>query len=95
MPAIRPEAISNRIRLAYEFATKVWAFVSENGAVDSALAAVINEPSPSEQGICVDGSENDFFTGADENFSFSAIRILVAAVMPLIEFKAVNVSILC
>lgn len=95
MPAIRPEAISNRIRLTYEFRALIWAFVPEHGTVDSLLAAVINELAPSEYGVCSLCSEQDLFSGSEHFLTLASVRISVAAIMPLIEFNAVKVSILC
>jgi hypothetical protein len=66
MPAIRPEAISNLIRLAYEARAAMARFVPEDRAVDPVLAAVIDEDSPDEEGISSFGSEHNLFSGPDE-----------------------------
>jgi len=95
MPATRPEPISNRIRLAYEFAAAVPAFVSEHSAVDSALPAVIEESAPHKQRIARVCSEHNLFAWADEQSPLSAVSVLVCAVMPVVEFKAVKIAILC
>ena len=42
------------------------AFVSEHGAVDADLAAVVDELAPYEEGVRSLGSQDDVFTGADE-----------------------------
>ena len=93
MPAIRPEAISNFIRLAYEFRALVWAFVSENGAVDSSLPAVVDELPPDKQGICVGGSQDDLLTGADKLSAPASISIFVATVMTFVEGKAIFIPV--
>lgn len=94
MPAIRPEAISNLVRLSYEFAASVLAFVPEHRAIDSALSTVVDEPPPHEHGISVFGSQHNLFTRSDEQLAFAPVRVAVCAVMPLVEFKAITVSIL-
>lgn len=74
MPFTRPEAISNRIRLANELGTLVAALVSENGAVDSTLSfasalvdAVICEFPPRKQRLRpVSEPENDLLAWPDE-----------------------------
>lgn len=94
MPAISPEAISNLVRLSYEFATLDGRFVAEHGAVDSLLPAVIEELSPDEHGIAGCGPQDNLFARPNEQFTLSAIRISVGAVVPLIKIKAITISIL-
>ena len=94
MPAIRPEAISNLVRLSYEFAASVMAFVTEHRAIDSALSTVVDEPSPHEHGVSVVCSQHNLFTRSDEQLSFAPVRVAVCAVVPFIEFKAITVSVL-
>jgi hypothetical protein len=84
MPAIRPEDISNRIRLLNERRAAGAAFVSEHGAVDSFLPAVVDELPPDEQGICSLGSQDNFLSGANEQLSLSPIGVSVCGVVPLI-----------
>jgi hypothetical protein len=102
MPAIRPERISNCIRLANEVRTKVAGLIAEGGTVDSFLSppgslvdAVINEFSPHKEGVSGFGAEDEFGSRADEQFSFSPKWALgVCAVVPLIEVQAIKVAIL-
>lgn len=70
------------------------ALVSENGAVDSILPAVVDEVAPHEQGVGVVGSQHDLFPGADELVSGSPISVSVAGVMPLIECETFLVAVL-
>ena len=95
MPATRPEAISNRIRLAYEFAAEVSAFIAEHGAVDALLAAVVFESSPREHGVSFGCTEDNLFTWTDEQVPTSSVLVLVSGVMSFIEFKAIKVTVLC
>ena len=94
MPAIRPEAVSNCIRLSNEVRTSPGGLVAESSAVDALLSAVVDELSPSEHGVGVFCSQNNLLSGADELSALAAIGVSVAAVMPLIEFEAVKISIL-
>lgn len=84
MPATRPEAISNRIRLTYEGAGSVRAFVSEYGAIDSVLSAVIDELSPHEEGVSCAGAEYNFLAGPHEQFCVPPICIDVSRIVALI-----------
>jgi len=77
MPLIRPEAISNRIRLSNEFGRLVLAFVSEDSTVDTLLTTVIDESSPDKDGIGSFGSEDEFFTWTDKENSLSSIGVSV------------------
>lgn len=95
MPAIRPEAISNRIRLAYEFRALMRGFVAENRAVDPALAAGIEEPSPDEKRIGRLCAEDDFLARSGEDPAPPAVAVLTGRVVPLVEREAVTVAILC
>jgi len=72
----------------------VCALISEHGAVDSFLSAVVNELSPSEHGIRPLGSQDNFFPWADEQLTLAAIGVSVAAVMPLVECEAIKIAIL-
>ena len=94
MPAIRPEAVSNAIRLAYEFRALMWAFVSEHGAVDTLLAAVVDELSPGEHGIRLLCSQDNLFSWANELRAPSPIGVAVATVVALVEFETVTVAVL-
>lgn len=95
MPATRPEAISNRIRLAYEIAGTVRAFIAKHRAVDAILSAVIDESAPDEQGIGCVGSQDNLFSRADEQFSLSAIGVSIGGIVPFVQGKAVNIAVLC
>mgnify|MGYP001598123623 CR=1 FL=1 len=72
----------------------MYSFVSEHGAVDSLLAAVVDEFPPSEQGIGIGGSQDDFLAGADKLSAFASISIFVSTVMTFVEFKAILIPIL-
>lgn len=80
MPHTRPDAISNRVRLSYKVAASIFrrGLIAEHGAVDSLLSTVVSESSPNEKSIACFGSQDDFFTGSAEQFSFSSIAIPVS-----------------
>ncbi len=71
------------------------AFVSEHGAIDAFLSAVVNELSPNKERVCCLGSQDNLFSGADKLLSLTPIGVVIAAVMPLVECEAVKVAILC
>ncbi len=81
MPAMRPQAISNRIRLSNEVAAPVLALVSEDGAVDSVLSAVINELSPDPNSVGGDCSEHPLLAGANEQDALPTVSVVVGAVV--------------
>lgn len=97
MPFTRPRAISNGVSLSDKLTTAIalGRFVSEHGAVDALLPAVIDELAPDEHGVTVSGPENDVLAGANELAPLSSVSILVGAVVSLIEFKATFVAVLC
>jgi len=80
MPAIRPEAISNLIRLAYEARAAAARFVPEDRAVDPVLSTVIDENAPDEEGIGMLGSEHNLFAGTNELVfgSLSAVCVSIS-----------------
>lgn len=101
MPAIRPDAISNCIRLANEVRAADFAFVAKDRAVDAGLSfpgslvnAVVNEVTPHEAGVGTLSSKDDFLSRPDEQFSFASIFVVVGRVVSLIEINAVSVAIL-
>ena len=94
MPAIRPEAVSNEIRLAYEFAAAMRSLIPKDSAVDSLLPAIVLESPPDEQGASSLGSQNNLLSGADELSPLSAIGVSVSAVMPFVQSEAVTISVL-
>lgn len=93
MPAIRPEAISNLVRLSNEARALVVRFVPEDGAVDAVLSAVVDEHSPHKHSIPGKGPQHDLLTGSDEELAHAAIGVSVGAVVAFIEFEAVAVAI--
>lgn len=86
--------ISDCISLSDKLARPVPTFVSEDGAVDAGLSAVVDELSPNKHGVSVTGSEDDFFARTRKDFLPSAICIPTARVVPLVEFEAGGVAIL-
>jgi hypothetical protein len=87
MPFTRPAEISDGVSLSDKVGRAEAAFVSEDGAVDALLAGIINELSPNKHGISVSGSEHDMLAGSDKLAALSSVSIIIAAVMPLVEFK--------
>ena len=64
---MRPEDISNLIRLPNEATGPMRGLVAEHGAVDpSPVPAVVDELSPSEHGVGSLGSQDDLLSGADK-----------------------------
>lgn len=94
MPAIRPDAISNLIRLAYETRAEIARLVAERRAVDTLLAGVIVEVSPDPEGIGVLRAQDELLAGTDELPLPPAIGVPSAAVMPFVECEAGNVALL-
>jgi len=101
MPAIRPDAISNCIRLANEVRAADFAFVAEDGAIDSVLAfsgslvnEVVDEVAPHEACVGALSSKDDFLSRPDEEFSLSPVPVVICRVVPLIKVDAVSVAIL-
>jgi hypothetical protein len=85
MPAISPEAISNRIRLTNEFRALPHSFVAERGAVDPRLpfagahvSTVIDELPPDPEGRAVLGAQDDLFARPNKEFPESAIPIPIS-----------------
>jgi hypothetical protein len=101
MPAISPEAISNRVRLANEARALIRRFVAEYCAIDSGLSfacslvnAVINELAPHETSVSVSGSQDDLIAGSNEQLSLSAVLILIGGIMSFIHFQTVEIAVL-
>src|SRR5579885_1539331 len=94
MPAIRPEAISNRIRLTNEDGAPILALVVEDGAVDAFLCAVVDESSPYKERVSLGSAEHNFLAGTDEQFALSPIGIAAAGIVPFIEREAVKITVL-
>ena len=94
MPAIRPEAISNRVRLSNEVRAAMRRLVAEDGAVDSRLPAVVDELSPYETGVSTLRAQDDLLAGSDEQLSLSAVCVSVSRVVTFIQFKTVLIAIL-
>lgn len=94
MPAIRPEAISNFIRLAYEVAAPVAAFVAEYGTVDSLLAAVVVEVSPHKARISFLCSQHHLFARPNKQLARAAILVPIGAVVPFVQLKAICIAVL-
>src|SRR5882672_4686753 len=94
MPATRPEAISDSIRLAYEFAAPVRAFIPKYGAVDALLAAVVDEFPPDEERVGRLGAEDDLLTWPHEDAARATVGVAAAGVVPLVECEAIEVAIL-
>lgn len=100
MPAMRPEAISNRVRLSNEVRAAMRRLVAEDCAVDAQLAfsgalvnTVVDELAPDEAGVTSLGSEHDLFTWSNKQFSPSPVFVLIGRVVSFIQFKAVFVAI--
>src|SRR6266705_1761080 len=93
MPAIRPEAISNLIRLAYEARAARRSLIPKDRAVDSLLAAVVDELSPDPHGAGALSSQDDLFARPNELSALAAIRVSIGAVVALVHGEAVFIAI--
>ncbi len=69
------------------------ALVSEHGAIDAFLSAVVDESPPHEACVSALGAQYEFVSGANEQPPLSPIGVFVARVVPRVQFKAVKVSI--
>jgi hypothetical protein len=100
MPAIRPEAISNRIRLTYEVRAASSSLVAERGTIDTLLRrarprveAGVSELPPDEEGIPGFGAENDLFAGAAEQSADTPISVAIGRVVLLIQGQARRIAV--
>ncbi len=95
MPLTRPRAISNGVSLSDKLGRLItsWGFISEHGAVDSLLPAVVDELSPNKHGVSVAGSEHDVLAGADELTSLSSVSVVIARIVPFIEFETGQIAV--
>lgn len=94
MPAMRPEAVSNAIRLAYEFAAAMRSLIPKDSAVDSLLPAVVLELPPDEHGASSLCAQDNLFSWSDELSLSASVRVGSSAVVPLVHCETVKVSIL-
>lgn len=101
MPATRPEAISNRIRLTNKARALARPLVAERRAIDAVLwlasslvDAVVDKLAPDEERVERLGSEYPLFAGADEQAARAPVGVAVRRVVPLVESQAVNIAIL-
>jgi hypothetical protein len=85
VPFTRPAEISNGVSLSDKVGREEAAFVSEDGAVDALLSAVVDELPPNKHGVSVARPENDVLSGADKLTALSSVLVVIATVMPLIE----------
>ena len=90
MPAIRPDEISDCVSLSDKLRTADVGLVSKDGAIDSCLSAVVDEPSPHEHGIGSLSTQHNLFAGADELGNTSTCS---RAVVSREQLKAVRVAI--
>ena len=94
MPAIRPDRVSNRIRLANEQAALVSGFVAKHRTVNAMLArAFVDKSPPYEHGVCPFGAKHNLFARSCKSFPVSAIGVLVATVVAFVEFKAIQIAV--
>jgi len=86
MPFTRPAEISDGVSLSDKVGRSIAGrgFVSEYGAVDAGLSAVVDELSPHKEGISVAGPENNVFSWSDKLASLSSVLVLVGAIVSLI-----------
>jgi hypothetical protein len=88
MPFTRPDEISDCVSLSDKLGREDRTLVAEHGAVDSLLAAGVDEFSPNKERVCISCAEDDLFSWTGEEVSLPAVPVAVARVMALIEFQA-------
>jgi len=83
MPAIRPQAVSNAIRLSYKLDARMRSLVAEHGAVDAGLRlpcsvvnAGVSEFSPHEKSIPCRCAQAKVVAWADESEPFASISVV-------------------
>jgi hypothetical protein len=84
MPQTRPAEISDGVSLSDKLAPLVCAFVSKYRTVDALLPGIIFEFSPHEKSVTCEGSEDDFFSGAAEQFWTTPVFIDTSGIVPVI-----------
>ena len=94
MPFTRPREISDRISLSDKLGREEVTFVSEDGAVDSVLPAVIDELAPNKERVSVAGSKDDVLTGPDELGLSTPIFVCAPGIVSFIERKAGRIAVL-
>jgi len=67
--------------------------ISEHGAVDALLSAVVDELAPYEQGISCFSPQHDFLSGSGKQDRLSSIGIDVSAIVPSIQREAVKIAV--
>ncbi len=87
--------ISDRVSLSDKLRREIGPFISEDGAVDAVLSAVVDKIAPDEKGVGCVCSEHDGLARPDELASASTVSISVAGIMSLIEREAGYVPVLC
>lgn len=94
-PAIRPECVSNRIRLSNEFAALMLSLIAERGAIDSCLRlagslvnAAVDKLSPNKKSVPCSCAENDFLAGAAEQDSLATVAVSICGVVFFIKRQA-------
>ena len=102
MPQIRPDAISNCIRLANEVAALVRSLIPERRTIDSRLPDAcslvdtgVDKESPNKKSIPCRCPQCDVFSWSNELLGSSSIFVLVTRVMSFIKFSASRVAVLC
>jgi len=93
VPLTRPAEISDGVSLSDKLGRSDFAFVSEDGAVDALLPAIVDEFSPDKHGISVACSKNNVFSWSDELKALSSVLVVIAAVVPFVEGETTLVSV--
>jgi hypothetical protein len=66
----------------------VFAFVAEDGAVDSVFTAGVDELSPNKESVTVSRAKDDLFSGASKERALPAIGVTIARIVALVECEA-------
>ena len=71
------------------------AFIAEHCAVDSLLAAIVDELSPDETGIGIFGSQDNLLARSDKELDDAPIGVRPSRIVSIVERETVTVAILC
>lgn len=87
MPFTRPDEISDCVSLSDKLGREDRTLVAEHGAVDSLLAAGVDEFSPNKERVGISCAKDNLLAGAGEEVSLAAVTVAVAGIMSFIEFQ--------
>lgn len=90
MPLTRPDVISDCVSLSDKLTRPDRPFVPKDGAIDAALATVIDELAPDKECVGIAGSEHDGFAWADK---LGGAASSPGCVVPLEKFVTGSIAV--